>query len=260
MTRRAARRRWIVPACLSLAGYGVCLLVLAPASVFAWGVGRATDGMILLEGVDGGLWRGRAARIAFAAPGTRPQALGNLTWDIAVLRLFRGQLAVQLTLGGEGAKGAGMLVVKPHALVLSQSSLAFPAAALATAFPALSFVSPGGEIALRAQDLAMAGDAVSGQAELDWIDASSALSPVKPLGTYRVRLAGKEGPAQFAVTTISGALEISGSGAWSRKTGLSFTGLARATASGAPKLQNLLQLLGPDDGSGARRLHFSQPP
>lgn len=109
----------------------------------------------------------------------------------------------------------------------------------------------------RADSLTLVKDALGGQAELEWADASSVLSPINPLGTYRARVKADGPDAKFEVTTLNGALPIEGRGAWSPTSGAVFSGTARAQPAKAAELRELLRLLGPEDASGVVRLRWS---
>jgi general secretion pathway protein N len=98
-----------------------------------------------------------------------------------------------------------------------------------------------------------------GLAELTLKDLSSRLSPLSPLGTYKVKLYsqhsdGNGSPSNPELTsampdlyirleTTQGRLELSGEGKWSNKH-LYFNGLAKAQAGFEAALANLLGVLG----------------
>ena len=252
-------RRWpLVAAALLL--YIAFLMITAPASLLAWRVARASNNTASLERAEGGVWRGRASAFVINAPGVAPQRLSNATWKLNGVRLLRGQLAVDITLDGSSAKAAGTLVVRPHSIQLIQSNITLPASTIAAFFPALQLGRAGGQVTARAEDIVFREGAALGEAEIDWINASTALSAVNPLGTYRLKAKAKDGPAQFEITTVNGALRIAGSGTWSAAKGLSFTAVARAEPLEAANLRNLLLMLGRDDGNGNYQLqHASRP-
>lgn len=239
-----------------LAIYAICLIITAPASMMAWTVARVSAQIVTLEQPAGGLWRGRAASVVVESAAAGPQRFGSLAWDLRVLRLLTGKLAIDLAIDGHAA-GTGRLIVRPRSIQLEQARLTFPAPAVVPLFPALQLVQPAGEIALRTDDLVIDGSAVSGTAEAVWKEAALALSAVKPLGTYRARLEGNGGPVRLDVTTVEGALEVSGRGTWTPPRGVSFEGVARARSGDAPRLEGLLRLLGPDTGNGSHPLRFS---
>jgi general secretion pathway protein N len=96
-----------------------------------------------------------------------------------------------------------------------------------------------------------------GEARAEWKDATLALSPVRPLGTYRAELRGAGGPAKLTVTTVDGALRISGDGTLTAPSRFAFSGEARGNGPQAQALEPLLDLLGPRRADGARALRWS---
>ena len=251
-----ASRRWpIVAAALAL--YITCLLIAAPAWLLAWWVAHATDNVASLERPEGVVWRGRASTLVIAVPGSDRQRFSNVTWRVSGARLLKGQLVVEVNVDSKDTKGSGTLAVEPRAIQLLQSNLTLPASATAAFFPALQLVRARGEITVRIKDLLIRRDSALGDAEMEWINASTGLSAVNPLGTYRVLAKAKDGPVQFEIITLNGALQLAGGGAWSATQGLSFSGTAQANPSQAANLRNLLLLLGRDDGNGNFQLKYA---
>ena len=79
--------------------------------------------------------------------------------------------------------------------------------------------------------------------QLQLNDIASVLSPVKPLGTYRMEFDWQGMGAQLTLSTLSGPLQLQGNGAI--KNGhLQFSGQAWALPEHEPQLANLLNLLG----------------
>lgn len=257
---RTSWRQWPLLMIVGFLLYAAFLLINAPASMLAWGLERASGKLAVLERPDGGLWRGHAAALVITVPGFPPQRFSDITWRLSGLRLFRGQLAVDLTVNGSAALGKATAIVQPRALRLSGVSVKAPMSSLSAFLPALQLAKPGGEFALSAEELVLGDRSINGKADIEWVNASSPLSPVSPLGTYRASVNGLGESAKFVISTVSGALQVEGSGAWSRASGLSFAGRARALPPEAASMQQLLGLLGPDDGAGARQLSYTYRP
>ncbi|MCL4185568.1 MAG: type II secretion system protein N, partial [Burkholderiaceae bacterium] len=79
-------------------------------------------------------------------------------------------------------------------------------------------------------------------------DASSAMTPVRPLGSYRVEIVGHGGQADLSIQTLAGPLRLQGTGNFSARTGLKFTAEARPDAVEQARLQSFLGLIGRRDG------------
>jgi general secretion pathway protein N len=96
---------------------------------------------------------------------------------------------------------------------------------------------------------------VQGNISAEWQYASSALTPVSPMGHYRLQTNGVWPGTQLDLSTISGPLELKGSGTIPEGGRLRFTGRAQAMAGTDPgvksQLTGLISLLGRRDGEGA---------
>ena len=111
-------------------------------------------------------------------------------------------------------------------------------------------VRPGGVLAVNWSDVEIREHGLAGEVRIDWRDAQSALSPVAPLGSYRLEIAGQGGAARLRLDTLSGPLRLQGSG--TLKGGrVSFKGLASAEPDMRPALSGLIGLLGPRSGDDA---------
>jgi general secretion pathway protein N len=79
------------------------------------------------------------------------------------------------------------------------------------------------------------------------MDISTALSTLKPLGSYRLTMEGGTRPT-LLLATQEGSLELSGSGQWNGRA-LRFDGEARAAPGREDALSNLLNIIGRRDGA-----------
>jgi general secretion pathway protein N len=86
---------------------------------------------------------------------------------------------------------------------------------------------------------------ISGQAALDVIDASTKLSTLRPVGSYRLNFFGNqdEKPASINLETVSGSLLLTGSGQYISNR-WRFNGEATAAPGFEPALNNFLDILG----------------
>jgi general secretion pathway protein N len=90
---------------------------------------------------------------------------------------------------------------------------------------------------------AVEGLEIHGAMQLNLTEIASALSPVKPLGSYRVEFEWHGKRAQLKLATLFGALQLKGSGALDNGH-VHFSGQAWALPEQEPRLTNLLNLLG----------------
>src|SRR5690606_15687227 len=121
--------------------------------------------------------------------------------------------------------------IKPQTdgLLLSGQTLALPAAVLAQLGAPFNTLQPTGKLRLQWPAMRLSGAIPDGELlNAEWRDATTALSLLRPLGTYRLKLTGERGAAvNLALSTASGPLNVTGQGRWTPRTGLSFQGTAR---------------------------------
>jgi len=78
---------------------------------------------------------------------------------------------------------------------------------------------------------------------------ASRLSTLKPMGSYRVTLAGGASP-ELRLTTLAGPLQLSGQGQWVGQR-LRFDGEASSAPESQAALSNLLNIIGRRNGARA---------
>lgn len=264
----AARRGgWAVAG--ALLGGTIALVAFAPAAWLADAVANASNGRLLLAEAEGSLWRGSALPVLTGGPGSQDAAVlpSRLDWSLSPflgglrLRLAQG-CCIEPGLEIEWRPGwnAMRLVVRPS--VGGGGVGHWPAAWLEGLGAPWNTLRPGGQLRLSTDGLTLEqrGGAwqVHGRADLDWLQASSRLSTLDALGSYRISLTGTppEGAdgtrpnARLTLTlrTLDGALQLSGSGQWSDR-GLKFSGDARAAPGFEPALNNLLNIIGRRNGA-----------
>ena len=124
----------------------------------------------------------------------------------------------------------------------------------------------GGTARLRVSDLAFESAQgrwqLVGSLDLELAQASSRLSTLDTLGSYRLSVRGapphaapsaqrdsdSTGPARITLSTLEGALQLSGQGTWGLA-GVHFQGEARAADANDTALDNLLNIIGQRDGA-----------
>ncbi len=79
-------------------------------------------------------------------------------------------------------------------------------------------------------------------------EAASAVSPVRPLGSYRIDVASSGSKADLSLTTLSGPLLLTGNGSWNGRAGVSFVVQAEPEARERERLSGLLSLVGRREG------------
>lgn len=233
--------------------YLLFLCASAPASL----LGRAFSlpPGVALDQLQGSLWHGSAGKLSIASRLGIIQ-VNDVHWAVQWSYLLRGELALQV----DSAAAAGTLSVARGfgGWRLLHADLALPAADLAQILPALAIWQPVGEVQLLSDGFAP-NAAAPGAVQVSWRNAGVNLSPLQPLGDYRLRLSGAGDKITARLETESGKLQLAGQGEYSPQRGLIFSGSAQAETKYAQELQALLVALGKDRGDGVHALSLRQP-
>ncbi len=237
-------------------GLLAALVIWAPASWAAAALAQASEGRVLLADARGTVWDGSARLVVTGGSGSADAAglPSRIEWrlrpalDGARLSLSAGccttaPLALALS---ARAGGAALSVVDGPA---SQ----WPATLLTGLGTPWNTLAPEGTVQLQTRGLRLHWNAqrlqVEGSADLTLLNVSSRIATIRPLGSYRLRLAGGPTPG-LELDTLGGALTLKGSGQWVGGR-LRFNGEARATPGREAALDNLLNIIGRRDGSRA---------
>ncbi|QXL85879.1 type II secretion system protein N [Comamonas sp. NLF-1-9] len=241
------------------AGLGLFLGVLAvlvlqpPAHWLATALERASAGQLRLAASEGTLWSGSAqlqltggqgSHDALALPG-RVHWQIRPVWDGARLRL-RLDCCTPTALQARLRLGWGSAQVQ-----LGDGQSLWPAALLAGLGTPWNTVQLRGQLALSTSALelgwARGRMELAGSAQLELRHISSRLSTLQPMGSYRLLLSGGAAP-RLTLTTLEGALRLSGSGQWVGQR-LRFAGEATAAPGSEAQLANLLNIIGRRSGA-----------
>jgi general secretion pathway protein N len=258
---RTSANRW--------AGTGAALGALAalvafvPAGWLASRVESASGSRLLLTDARGTLWNGSALMVLTGGAGSRDAASlpDRLHWRLGFaglvpeLRLtqaccLRGEVRVQVR------PGWGRVAVN----VLPQQSATigqWPAGVLAGLGTPWNTMQIGGTLRLTSEGMAVESVQgrvrFTGEAALDIARASSRVSALESLGSYRLTLKGDANSGDAAAVnllTVDGALRLSGSGQWTGN-GLRFRGEAAAEPGSESALNNLLNIIGKRQGASS---------
>lgn len=231
----------------------------APAAFLDVAVDRLTQGRVRLADVSGTLWDGRARvvladlREASAIESTGQSASlpgvvipGSFSWQLSALPLLVGTLDAQLNHDSmrepvRVSGGVGELRVTPGVLNL-------PTLALDRLGSPWNTIRPTGSLKLSWENLSLRQGRFEGKGAIELSQMASALTPVRPLGAYRIDIVGSGPQATLTMTTLSGPLRLDGSGRWDVRAGLRFSAEAQAEEAEKARLLPLLGLLGRREG------------
>ena len=240
----------------ALLGCVLAALSWAPARWLAWGVAQASQGQVQWQNPRGTVWEGSAQLTLSGGAGSRDaQTLpGRLHW-----RILPGLLSWRTTLLAdccmdrpiEAQLQAGLSTLS---LQLSDHPSRWPAAWLSGLGAPWNTLQAEGQLQLRTESLRLQWTAgrlhMQGLVELQAQDMSSRLSPLKPMGSYRLQIRGTpQGTAtpELQLSTLQGPLQLQGQGLWVGSR-LRFSGEARAEAGSEAALSNLLNIIGRRQG------------
>jgi len=240
---------------LGVLAYGAFLAATLPAGVAASRIAAASAGVVRLSAVTGTVWQG-SAQVNVAAPGLA-FTLDQARWRFLPSRLLAGRFAFDIEAGLASLQARGEASRSITAWHLDDFHAGGDAAALAAFFPLVAAWQPAGPLAIDAQALSWNGEQASGTAAAQWRDASLALSPVRPLGSWRALAAGEGSSLRVELATTEGPLRLSGKGALAIPGGrFAFSGQARAEPGRERDLEDLLNLLGARRADGARAIEI----
>ena len=250
--------RWIGYGLVVLVTLVVGTLILAPAQWMSALVRSATQGRVDLAETRGSFWSGEATLVLASGltPGSMRASLPErLTWKLSPAALVTG--SVDLTLAHPSALAQPLRVRAglDGKLNAGPTTLRLPASLLIGLGAPWNTVRPGGVISVTWDRLAIEPRKFQGNLTAEWQFASSNLTPVSPFGHYRLLTNGVFPGTQLNLLTISGPLELTGSGTIAEGGRLRFQGVARALPGTDPaiktQLTGLISLLGRRDGESA---------
>ena len=257
--RHGTPKRWAIAG--AVLGVLIALVAFAPASWLARALASATGDHLLLVDTRGSVWNGSGVLVLTGGTGSRDASAlpGRLRWKTS----FKGlglQLAAQqdccingdLLLGLKPGLGRFELTVDTRADWLAR----LPAGLLSGLGTPWNTLQLGGSLRLSARELKL--EWVQGrwrqfgELQLDLINLSSRVSTVAPLGSYRLGVnadPANPGVSSVRLSTLEGALQLSGVGTLTSGGKSRFNGEAGAAPGREEALNNLLNIIGRRQGA-----------
>ncbi len=242
----------------------VTFVLTAPATIADWALSKSTQGIVRLADASGSIWNGQGrlvlvdlvterARDDRAVVERGPAALagvvipGTVRWQVSPWPLLLGRLQARASHESRGAPVPISGTVRR--LDIGAGALQLPSIDFGGLGSPWSTVKPTGSLAATWQPLAIESGRFTGKATLELRDIASSLTPVCPLGAYRIQVDASGASTQVRIETIEGPLKLSGGGMFTPRTGLRATIAAEADQSERLRLQSLLGLLGRREGT-----------
>lgn len=234
-------------------GLLLATLVFAPARWLASVVNQRSDGRVLLEDARGTVWDGSAVLSLTGGAGsldaaTLPSRLGwqlQPSWTGLQLRLTAACCLAQTWAWQLQPQWGGAT------LRLSDTPSVWPAQLLSGLGTPFNTLALQGQLGLATTGFTLAWTAgrlqVGGQVQLEAQALASRVSTLRPMGSYRLILAGGTTPA-LLLSTLSGPLQLAGRGQWVGGK-LQFNGEASSAVEHQSALSNLLNIIGRRDGA-----------
>jgi general secretion pathway protein N len=231
------------------------ILAFLPASWLSAMLEKQTGGRFSLGDPQGTLWNGSA--FLGGAPGSgvavAPLLPGRFIWRISPLALA-GHVDADLT-NPQALSQPVRITGNWSAWTVSPAAITLPAERLAALGAPLNTLQPSGRMTLSWQPLQIARQgqqaAMTGAMQLLLDDIASRLSPIRPLGAYKVTLDWRGQQAQMQLASTRGPLLLTGSGSLDHGR-MKFSGRAQAEAGQEQRLANLLNLLGQRRSEGGK--------
>lgn len=239
--------RWAIGGCLL--GLLLATSLFAPAAWLSYALASASNGHVLLSDAQGTVWQGSAQLVLSGGAGSRDATTlpGRIQW-----RLYPSlPMNLQASLQADCCTAQAVnLLISPHwngaTAVVQPSQSTWPATLLAGLGAPFNTIDLQATLKLSTQTLTIIWLdqqlRLEGQAELDALDASTRLSTLRPVGSYRVNLQGGQTPT-LSLQTLSGSLQLSGTGQFTRNR-WRFNGEASAAPNHEAALSNFLDIIG----------------
>jgi general secretion pathway protein N len=239
------KRTWA----LLLSAYIIVLIVTAPSAIISPVLDYTCGGRIALANTQGTIWQGTANPVLHQRNGGLI-TLSAVHWSIAPLALLTGKLSAQLNWDNAQQTVPMNIIVSAGQIELQHTYIPLPAILLDEASDFLKPAVLRGQIILKSEALLITQQGVQGSAIADWLNASSLLSSIAPLGNYHFIFSSSPAGVEITLSTTSGALLLAGQGRFLFSTGLDFQGTAQAASGKEEALHELLSHLGPQEHPG----------
>lgn len=255
MRRAAAALPWFVIAALSCA---VTLVTLFPAAWITPRFAKATQGHVNLIEPMGSLWHGSATLVLAAGADASAATLlpGRIEWDTAFWPLLTGRLQMRMR-QTEAMPSPITLDATPRGATVSPGAIVVPAALLSGLGAPFNTLDLQGNVRMGWTQWHAIGANAYGQLEVTLTDMQSRVSPIKPLGSYRVVFQSQGAASTLDLSTLKGPLLLNGHGTMTSGSS-AFHGEASAAPEARDNLAGLLNVIGRPTGTDTVTLDYNR--
>jgi general secretion pathway protein N len=238
------RWRWLA---FGLGAYAAALVALVPATLIDAQLERASHGRLRLAEAHGSLWSG-AGWIEIRDAEGKAGVAQRLAWRVLPVSLLRARLVAAVEL--DQAAKPFPVTISLSRVEVADAGIRVPAAVLGLGLPRLAPLRLSGEVLISIPRLSVERGRVDGEATLRWRAAGSALTPVSPLGDYKVQIKAVGSAVHAALSTLQGPVQLEGKGTWTSGAAPNFLVAARVPASYQEQLAPLFRLITVERGAG----------
>ncbi len=232
----------------------IMLLYHAPATLLDKLIQHYTQQQFSLAEAKGSIWQGQAIP-ALRMKNQQLITLEPIRWQIDLSQLPKGQLLIDFRWHSQPQQPM-LIAVNSDTLEIKSLYLKTPARLLSEAAPLLKPALLGGELIISSHQLSINAQAEpQGAINIDWLQASSGLASVSPLGDYQIQLNAQANKMNIKLHTNRGKLTLQGNGSIQGGR-FQFSGSAAASADSREQLKPLLHHLGPRIAPGKHRLNI----
>jgi general secretion pathway protein N len=235
----------------------VMLIVTAPAALYGKVAEVSSNGQITLANTSGTVWQGSATPAIRQRTGNY-LVLERLNWDVSLLPLFTGKIMTRFRWDNWEQAPPMLAIFSLNSIELKNVLLPLHVGILSEFLPLLQPVQLSGQLQIKSDNLVVTKQGVSGNAVADWINAGSVLSAVRPLGHYKMTLSSVGEKINISLETMSGILQLNGSGVYARNSGATFQVTARSAAANSGGIDELLSNFGPESAPGVHTLNLTR--
>lgn len=250
-------KRWVWHILLFVVAYGMTLIATMPATlVLHWAepaLARLPQ-KLLLQGVDGTLWSGRAVQASL-----RGIPLGALQWDISPWSLFIGRFTVELKLNNADDYLDGELSSSFDGgrVQLREVKGQLPALLMKSFVPSLPIV-PSGSLAVNMDEAVLeAARLRSLTGRIVWNRGGVTAPLALEFGDLLAEFSSNENGISGSIKDSGGPLQLAAELKLGADGSYTLTGKSAARSGAAPALATSLSLLGQPDAQGMIPFRFN---